>query len=291
MESQLNSLRIAEVQAERQQLLTRRWLPGVANVERGQLPPLWLAKDSPSKFHAIFEILDDFQKWYDKQECPEAFPEAMHALYGEHHSRAGEKIRTLFIDLFGDDKGAAAKAGAELPKWIAQERSDVEREHDLYRKEWEIKANAGPSLTEEEVAKKEAALERQIREQTRLLLQLKKTRSEIGNREQGRGGQGKVARGVAARDAGNSFRVGIVRTIRHRNRTRHGGRRAASKTNRLSISRLIVWLILWPFGRRLITRQAEGATDDTATEHKTAADGEIAAKNEKMGQSNPASVA
>src|SRR5271166_2592550 len=39
MESQLNSLRIAEVQAKRQQLLTRRWLPGVPNLERGEKPP------------------------------------------------------------------------------------------------------------------------------------------------------------------------------------------------------------------------------------------------------------
>ncbi len=193
MESQLNSLRIAEVQAKRQQLLSRRWLPGVANVEKGEQPPLWLAKDSPSKFHAIFDILDDFQKWYDNRAVPETFGQNMYALYGEHHSRAGEKIRTLFIEMFEDDKDAAAKAEAELPKWIAQERSDVERERELYRQEWELKAH-GPSLTEEEVAKKEAALEKQIREQTRLLLQLKKARSQQGRgtREQGIGDREKA---------------------------------------------------------------------------------------------------
>jgi hypothetical protein len=196
MESQLNSLRVAEVQAERRQLLARRWLPGLPGVESGQQPPLWLAKDSPSKFHAIFEILDDLRKWYDNREVPGTFGQEMHALYGEHHSRAGERIRTLFIEMFANDKDVAAKAEAELPKWIARERSDVERELELYRQEWEITANAGPNLAEEEVAKKEAALERQIREQTRLLLQLKNTRSqwdrsserpETGNREQGTG--------------------------------------------------------------------------------------------------------
>jgi len=177
MESQLNSLRIAEVQAKGQQLVSRRWLPGVPNLERGEQPPLWLAKDSPSKFHTIFQILDDLQKWYDHRVIPDTFAQDMHTLYGAYHSRAGERIRTLFIEMYEPDKQAAAKAEVELPKWIAQERRDVEQERELYRQEQELKAKR-PSLSEEEVAKKEAALERQIRDQTRLLLQLKKARSQ-----------------------------------------------------------------------------------------------------------------
>ena len=180
MESQLTDLRLAEVQAERRQLNSRRWRPGASDLERGEDPPRWLAKDSPAKFKAIFAILDDLQQWFDNRECPDAYPPAMHELYGRHHTRAGERIRTLFIDLFEADKQAAAKAEEELPKWIAQERGDVERERDLYRREREIRANAGPNLDEEQVAKKEAALEKQIREETKLLLQLKTKRSQWG---------------------------------------------------------------------------------------------------------------
>jgi hypothetical protein len=39
-------------------------------------------------------------------------------------------------------------------------------------------------------------------------------------------------------------------------------------------------------GSDSITREAEGVAEGTATEHKTAAGGEVAAKSEKMGQSN-----
>jgi len=261
MESQLNSLRIAEVKAKRQQLVNRRWLPGVTNVERGKEAPLWLAKDSPAKFHAIFEILDDFQKWYENRAVPETFGQDMYALYGEHHSRAGERIRALFIDLFEDDKDAAAKAEVELPKWIAQERSDVERERELYRQEWELKANAGPNLTEEEVAKKEAALERQIRDQTRLLLQLKKARSEKGNREQGVGdkekshgaSQSETQETASAKASSSEPGQSAIATERG---TADGG--PPAKPVRSS------------------STDAEGAAAGSATKHETAADGEVA---------------
>jgi hypothetical protein len=79
-------------------------------------------------------------------------------------------------DYFGEDEAARDKAGEEF--WFQQERSDVERKRQLYQREMTMKGNAAPNLTEEEVAKKEAALERQIGEHTRLLLQLKTKRSQ-----------------------------------------------------------------------------------------------------------------
>jgi len=303
-ENQLNSLRIAEVQAEGRQLLARRWLPGVLNVEKGQQPPLWLAKDSPSKFHTIFEILDDLQKWYENRAVPDTFGRDMHTLYGEYHSRAGERIRTLFIEMFGDDQEAAAKAEVELPKWIAQERSDVERERELYRREREIRANAGPSLTEEEVAKKEAALERQIGEQTRLLLQLKKTRSqwdrpsegpEIGNRQQGIGdrershGASQSEPHEAASGAASSSQSAIATE-----RGTAGGVPPAKPISSASVGPALAssgGSSSGPSGGDSTSREAEGGAEGTATEHKTAADEAVAAKNEKMGQSNLTSAA
>jgi len=177
MESQLASLRIAEIQEQRRQLLVRRLRPGCYSADP-QTAPLWQAKDSPAKFRALFAILDDLQKWFDDRECPEMFPQAMHELYRDQHSKAGERIRALFIDLFGDDKDVAARAAVELPKWIDQERRDVEQERDLYRREREIKAKADAKLSEEDVARKEAAIEKQIREETKLLIQLKTMRSK-----------------------------------------------------------------------------------------------------------------
>ena len=108
MESQLNSLRIAEIQAERRQLLARRSRPDCPQVGEAE-KPLWLAKDSPSKFNAVFKILDDLQRWHDEGECPDEYPGTMEALYGRYHSLAGERIATLFIEMFDDDKEVAQK--------------------------------------------------------------------------------------------------------------------------------------------------------------------------------------
>jgi len=174
-ESQLTDLLLGQIQTERQQLLARRWLPGCPAV-RKEDQGLWLAKDSGSKFKSIFDTLDDLQEWFENRECPHEYPQVMGALFGECPSLAGEKIRLLFIDFFGDDEAAAKAAGLELPKWIAQERRDVQQEEDLWRREWELRSKA-PSLTAEQLSAKEAVLERQIAEQTRLLLQLKSKRS------------------------------------------------------------------------------------------------------------------
>ncbi len=189
MESQLTALQVEQIQNQRRQLRARRWLPGTAS-PKPEDEPLWLEKDRPNKFKRIFDLLDCLQKWFDARICPDEYPAAMDELYGESHSQAGEKIRTLFIQLFDeDDKAGAEKAAQELPKWIAQERRDVGQERDLYQKEMGLRA-AGPTLNEDQVARKEAALEKQIREQTRLLLQLKRAQFReqgTGDREQGTG--------------------------------------------------------------------------------------------------------
>jgi hypothetical protein len=175
-ESQLTALEMGQIQTQRRKLRARRWLPGCPVVAK-EAQGLWLAKDSGSKFKTIFDILNDLQKWFENQECPDAYPQAMRDLYGECPSLAGEKIRLLFIQFLNtDDEAAAEKAGVELPKWIAQERRDVHLEQELYRRESVLRAQ-GPNLTEEQVRAKEVALQRQIAEQTRLLLQLKSKRS------------------------------------------------------------------------------------------------------------------
>jgi hypothetical protein len=206
-QSQLTALLIDQIQTQQRQLLSRRWLPGCPTVKK-EAQGLWLAKDSGSKFKTIFDILDDLQKWFENYECPDEYPQAMRDLYGECPSLAGERIRLLFIQLFDtDEEGAAEKAALELPKWIAQERRDVQQEQDLYRREWELRTK-GPNVTAEQVAAKEAALERQIAEQIRLLLQLKSKRSlwpsqfEAGETAAG-GGAGAQAGTVAQSEDGS----------------------------------------------------------------------------------------
>ncbi len=175
-ESQLTALEISQIQTQRRKLLARRWLPGCPAVKKED-QGLWLAKDSGSKFKTIFDILDDLQKWFEDKICPDEYPQAMLDLYGRCPSQAGETIRLLFIQFFDpDDEAAAEKAGLELPKWIAQERRDVHLEQELYRRESALRAQ-GPELTVEQLAAKEAALQRQIADQTKLLLQLKSKRS------------------------------------------------------------------------------------------------------------------
>ena len=83
----------------------------------------------------------------------------------------------LFKQCFDDDEAVCEKARQELPKWIAQEKSDVEQDRELYRRELIAKAASRPPLPEDQVYTREAALDRQIADQTRLLLQLKSKRS------------------------------------------------------------------------------------------------------------------
>jgi len=176
LESQMAGLEAAQVQAERRQLLARRWLPG-AQSTGGVRAGLWQAQDSSSKFAEITEILGCLQNWFENETCPDEYPDAMQALYGDCPSRAGEKIRELFMQLFEEDEAAREKARQELPQWIAQERRDVQQERELYQRERALKKKGGPKLVEEQVEAKEAALDRQIAGQTRLLLQLKSNRA------------------------------------------------------------------------------------------------------------------
>jgi hypothetical protein len=179
MESQLASLRIAEIQAQRKQLVARRWLPGCPAVEP-EAQGLWLAKDSPFKFKMMFDGLDLLEKWLNDSVCPDEYPGLMRELYGECPTLAGERIRLLVIDYFGDDEAAMRKACEELPKWLERERKDVEQERDLYQREMTIKGSVRLNLTEEQVSAKIAAYERQVREQTRFLIQLKTKWPEDG---------------------------------------------------------------------------------------------------------------
>jgi len=189
-ESQLTALHLSHIQALRRDLVSSRWCPGVPVVEpaaRG----LWQAKDSPSKFKKIYDILDLLQKWFDEQVCPDEYPEAMNALYGECPTLAGERIRLLTIQFFGSDEAGTQKAARELPGWITKERRDVNRERDLFQQEMALRDMAGPILVEQQVNAREAVLEKQIAEHTRLLLQLQKTKRSqraspgSGNREEG----------------------------------------------------------------------------------------------------------
>ena len=177
MDYQLNCLRLAEIEDQRQDLLCNRLLPGRAPAHPWYAP-LWQDKDSPAKFHRILSILDIFDLWCRQRQRHKDLADFLYELYRrEDYTKAGAEIEALFADLSGKDQAAAAKAQAELPQWIAQERRDVEKERDLYRREKEIEDQAGPRLTEEEVMKKEAWLDRQIREDTRLLLKLKAARA------------------------------------------------------------------------------------------------------------------
>ncbi|MGO9274540.1 MAG: hypothetical protein ACLQOO_30640 [Terriglobia bacterium] len=109
--------------------------------------------------------------------APTKFERTIRALYGDLWTRAGQRITGLF-DSFAEneDPAVAEKACAELPKWIAQERRDVQREQELYQREVTLRTWR-PNRPEKELQAREAALDRQITEQARLLLQLKSKRS------------------------------------------------------------------------------------------------------------------
>ncbi|MGO9275325.1 MAG: hypothetical protein ACLQOO_34660 [Terriglobia bacterium] len=154
-----------------------------------------------------------------------------------------------------------------LQKWFEDQVCPVEYPEAMRELYGECPSRAGESIrllfidffgSEGEVAAEKAAvLERQVREHTRLLLQLKTARSQW--REPVRGTTNVLRR----QRAGASLGTGIVRTIRHRNRTRHGGRRAACETNRLSIgrpvSRLIRQRLHYAGGRRRREGHGNGA--------------------------------
>jgi hypothetical protein len=176
LEWQLGSAQLSQARFQRQLLAGRRW-PGVRpGTNRG----LCGTKDSPEKFIDILQCLERLQGWFEKETCPDEYPEVMEKLYGEFPTPAGLKIREWFMQFFADDQAQCQEARQELPKWIAREKSDVEPDRELYRRELALRNCEGASTTEDEVAAKETALERQIAEQTRLLLQLKSKRSLWG---------------------------------------------------------------------------------------------------------------
>jgi len=177
LETQLGSVQLEQVRLQRWQLTARRW-PVAAH--RGDDPGLCGSKDSPDKFNPILQRLDRLQEWFEEEKCPDEYPGVMGELYGECPTLVGQQIRQWFIELFDDDQARCQKARQELPQWIAKEKTDVQQDRELYHRELALRRFDAPSTPEEQVAAKEAALERQIAEQTRLLLQLKSKRSLWG---------------------------------------------------------------------------------------------------------------
>jgi hypothetical protein len=177
LERQLGSAQLSQARFQRQRLAARRWPAGAyPGVNRG----LCGTKDSPGKFIEILQRLDRLQGWFEQETCPDEYPAFMEELYGEFPTLAGDQIRECFIQMFEDDQAQCQKARQELPKWIAKEKNNVEQDRELYRQELALRGYERPSTPEDEVTAKEAALERQIVEQTRLLLQLKSKRSLFG---------------------------------------------------------------------------------------------------------------
>jgi hypothetical protein len=177
LDAQSATLHWEQTQGQRRQLAARRWPRGARpGASRG----LCGAHDSPQKFERILRFLDCLQEWCDKEICPDEYPEAMDTLYGDSPTLAGERIGMLFRRLFDDDEAVCAKARQELPNRIGQERSDVQQDRELYYRELSLQAKTG-AVSEEKVATKEAVLERQIAEQTRLLTHLKSKRSLWGS--------------------------------------------------------------------------------------------------------------
>jgi hypothetical protein len=176
LDAQSAALHWEQTQGQRRQLAARRWPRGARpGVSRG----LCGAHDSPHKFDQILQLLGCLQEWCDSETCPDEYPEVMDRLYGDLPTLAGERIKELFLQLFDDDEAVCERARQELPKRIVQERSDVEQDRELCYREVSLKAKSG-ALSEEKVAAKEAVLERQISEQTRLLTHLKSKRSLWG---------------------------------------------------------------------------------------------------------------
>jgi len=174
LDAQLVSLELAQAQTHRAQLHARRWLRAAPlGVGRG----LCGAQDHPEKFDRIFQLLASLQEWAENEICPDEYPEAMDSLNGNVPTVTGQRIKELFIQLFDDNEAVCEKARHELPNCITKEKSDVEHDRELYHRELRLRAKARSYLAEDKVAPKEAALERQIAEQTRLLLSLKSKRT------------------------------------------------------------------------------------------------------------------
>ncbi len=173
LEGQLAGLELGQIQLQRRNLAARRWPQGL----RAGLGGLCGAQDSPHRFSQILQLLDRLQQWCKEEDCPDEYPQVTYMLYGESMTAAGQRIGELFVQLFDEDEAVCEKARRELPKWIAQERSDVQQDRALYQSELSLQRKVNANLPEDRVVAREAALERQIVEHTRLLLQLKSKRS------------------------------------------------------------------------------------------------------------------
>jgi len=159
MDQQLGSLQLAQARLQRQQHAARRWPVGAyPGVNHG----LCGSKDSPQKFNQILEHLDRLQAWFEEETCPDEYPDVMDSLYGQFPTVAGQQIRAWFIQLFDEDKAKVPEAREKLPKWIANEKSDVLQDRELYQRELALRSYDSPAMPEETVTAQEAALERQM---------------------------------------------------------------------------------------------------------------------------------
>jgi hypothetical protein len=213
LDAQWGTLESAQTQAQRRQLAARRWFRGTPLNLYHRLG-LCGSTDSPDKFKQILESLEYLREWFENETCPDEYPGLMSRLYGDFPTVAGQRIKELFRQLFDDDQAVCEKARQELPKWIGQEKSDTEQDRDLYRRELTLKAMSRTPLPEDQVGTREAALDRQIAEQTRLLLQLKSKRylwgseSETGEGNAGTGPCSKPEASVSGNDAAESKNEG-----------------------------------------------------------------------------------
>lgn len=176
-ESRLTAFLCDQIEGQRRELRARRTFPGEVP-ETGSGPCLWQETDSPSKFRRIGAILNDFENWSEDTECPEELGGALNDLYGDVPTLAGVNIERLFEKIFDAPEGEAADAEVKvkLLAWIRREREDVAREQELYQREQNLRTRR-PNLPEKQLLAREAALDRQIADDARLLLQLKSKRS------------------------------------------------------------------------------------------------------------------
>jgi hypothetical protein len=139
-----------------------------------------VAPDSPDKFKQILDSLQRLREWFENETWPDGYPMLMNELYGAFPRWPGNRSANCLSNALMMTRRCVRRPGKSCRKWIAQEKSDVEQDRELYRRELMAKAASRPPLPEDQVYTREAALDRQIADQTRLLLQLESKRSLWG---------------------------------------------------------------------------------------------------------------
>ena len=73
----------------------------------------------------------------------------MYSPYGDLPTVPGQRIGELFRQLFDEDEAACGKARKELPNRIAQEKSDVQQDGELFHRELSLGVKARSYLAED----------------------------------------------------------------------------------------------------------------------------------------------